>query len=222
MTRCRQLATAALAFVLVVGCTSGSGTPASRASSKGTPGSTFTVTVRGETPYLDPATATTVYLPSGGVVTAAGGIRCGIAGGVASTRCAADYPWGTADAQTTVAFTAAPDAASGFGFFAFAGACTGSAGCVVTGNADTFVAVRFARTREGLGAHANFSDPSVHGPEYQSFAASVAGALQCTSCHGADLLGQGIAVSCAACHPWPVESAGLTWDAAAWDRSRWR
>jgi alpha-tubulin suppressor-like RCC1 family protein len=198
----------AVLVLTAAGC-SGGGNPSSSAGNRGTPGSTFTVEVRGETAHFDAATATTLFLPSGGRVAAAGGIECGIVGGVASTRCAADYPWGDPTAPTTIAFTATPDAAAGFGHHAFAGACTGSGPCVVRGNSDTFVVVRFARTPEELRGHRNFSAEAVHGPEYRAFEAGTAGALQCTACHGPDLRGQGIAVGCHSCHAWPLVAPSL-------------
>lgn len=172
---------------------------------RGAPGSAFTVEVRGETAYFDVVTATTMFLPTGGRVTAPGGISCGVVGGVASTQCSADYPWGDPTAPTTVAFTATPDAAGGFGHYAFAGACTGNGPCVVRGNSDAIVAVRFARTQEGLGGHPNFSDAALHEPAYRDFVAGAPGALRCTSCHGANLQGQGIAVACDRCHAPPGE-----------------
>jgi predicted CxxxxCH...CXXCH cytochrome family protein len=182
-----------------IGC-GGSGGGTSSNASRGTPGATFTVKVSGQTPYFDPSSATTLMLPLGGRVTAAGGLDCGIVGGVASTRCSVDYPWGSPGAPTTVAVTATPDAAAGFAYFGFAGACGGEGPCSVTGNADALVLVRFVRSRVELGSHPNWSDPAVHGAKYLEAQAGVPGAWPCATCHGATLDGQGIALSCNACH----------------------
>jgi hypothetical protein len=210
--------------VSAIGCSSGGSAPSSSGSTRGVPGATFTVTVRGETPFFDPISASTIFLPQGGLVTSSGGsaaIRCGLQDGVASVRCAAEFPWGSADAPATVSLTATPHAASGHAFFAFAGGCSGSGACVLTGNADGFVVVRFALTQAGLGAHPNFSAAAVHGPQYLEYARGSPGALDCTQCHGPELQGRGLAVSCATCHAWPRSGAALTWDVGAWDEREW-
>jgi hypothetical protein len=215
---------AALASVLwlATGCSQSSSSPSSRGNA-GLPGTRFTISVRGETAYLDPLTATTVMLPAGGLVTGPGGIACGISGGVASTSCKAAFPWN--DPPLTVTLTATPDVAGGFSYFGFAGACADSGPCVVAVTADRFVAVRFGRTPASLGSHSNFSDPTVHGPKYRAWQAGEPGALDCSACHGgAALLGQGIAPSCAQCHPWPLVTPGtvLTWDQGNWDEKVWQ
>jgi hypothetical protein len=211
--------------IAAVGCSSGGGSaPSSSGSSRGAPGATFTVTVRGETPYFDPTSAATIFLPEGGLVTASGGsapISCGLQNGVASVSCSAEYAWGDAVSPAIVGLTAVPHAGSGYGFFAFAGSCVGSGACVVTGNADRLVVVRFARTQAGLGGHPNFSDAAVHGRQYFDYARGAPGALDCTECHGANLQGQGLAVSCAGCHAWPRAGAVLTWDLGSWDDTVW-
>jgi predicted CxxxxCH...CXXCH cytochrome family protein len=158
------------------------------------------VTVSGETPYFDASSGTTLMLPQGGRVTAAGGLDCGIVIGVASTRCSADYPWGDPGAPTIVAVTATPDAATGFAYFGFAGACSGDGPCSVAGNADALLHVRFGRSRQELGSHPNWTDPALHGPRYLDAQANLPGAWPCATCHGATLDGQGIALSCNACH----------------------
>jgi hypothetical protein len=207
-------------LVVAAGC-SGSGAPTSSGSSRGLPGSRFTLSVRGETAYLDPATSTTVMLPEGGRVTAPGGIDCGISSGLAWTRCAASYPW--TDPPTTVTITATPDAAAGYAYFAFASACVDSGPCAVAVTSDRFVAVRFARTQAGLGSHSNFSDGAIHGPKYDAWHAGAPGALDCSACHGPRLRGQGIAPSCAQCHAWPRGTGGaLTWDQGNWDEKVWQ
>jgi hypothetical protein len=219
----RSLARAGLvsAFIVAIGCGGGS-SPGSTSSSKGVPGSRLTVTVRGETAYFDATAAATVFLPSGGLVTAPGGLRCGISGGVASTRCSGEFAWGAGGTPARVELTATPDAGDGYGYYAFAGDCTGGETCVVAGNADKMVAVRFARTKEGLRGHANFSDEAVHAPLYRGFAWGRSGALRCADCHGGDLQGRGIAVSCSGCHAWPIPPDPLTWDEDIWDEDLWR
>ena len=189
-----SLALALLGAAASAGCGGGTN-PSSSGSGKGIPGSTFTVKVRGEKAFFDPATSTTVFLPDNGLVTASAGgsraISCGYQGGVASTICSADYPWGDAQTATTVTVTAT--GATGYAFHAFAGSCTGDT-CVVTGNAERLVLVRFAQTAEGLGGHPNYSSPALHGPAFRLQS------LACDTCHGANLQGQGLAVACASCH----------------------
>lgn len=123
--------------------------------------------------------------------------------GAVTTTCSAELPWGTAEEPTTVVLTATPDVAGGYAYYAFAGACSGSGVCSVTGNADKLVLVRFAKSPQGLPGHPNFSDPTVHGQAYRAFEDNVPDAWQCTQCHGASLQGQGLAISCASCHAWP-------------------
>jgi predicted CxxxxCH...CXXCH cytochrome family protein len=196
----RKLSVAALvAAVTAVACGPGAD-PRSAATRKGQPGATFTVEVRGDAPAFDPATGTTRMIPLGGRVTAAGGLDCGLVAGVATTRCAVDYPWGDPSSPTTVVLSASPDRAAGFAYVGFSGACTGNATCTVVGNADTFVAVRFVRAAQELGSHGNWSDPAVHGAQYIAFLRGAPGSWPCTSCHGQDYGGQGIALSCNACH----------------------
>jgi predicted CxxxxCH...CXXCH cytochrome family protein len=182
-----------------VGCGGSGGSPSS-GTSRGTPGATFTVQVIGDTPYFDVSSGTTLMLPLGGRVTAAGGLDCGIVVGIASTRCSVEYPWGDSGGPTTVTATATPDAATGYAYFAFAGACSGDGPCSITGNADALLAVRFARSRVELRSHPNWSDPALHGSKYLDAQAGVPGAWPCSTCHGATLDGQGIALSCNACH----------------------
>ena len=204
-----SLALALLGAVASAGCGGGTN-PSSSGSARGVPGSTFTVKVRGEKAYFDPATSTTVFLPDGGLVTASGGsaaISCGYQNGAASLACAADYAWGDPQNPTTVTVAATPYAAGGFGFYAFAGSCTGYGSaaapstCTVTGDAERLVLVRFARSSAGLGGHENWSDEAVHAAKFRAVG-SQPGRVQwkCKECHGATLQGQGLAPSCANCH----------------------
>jgi predicted CxxxxCH...CXXCH cytochrome family protein len=200
---------AALLAVAAAAC-GVTGNDTSSVQSKGIPGQTFTVKVSGETAYFNPATGQTVYLPNGGLVTAAGGIDCGMVGGVGHASCSADYPWGDASHVTTVVLTATPDAAAGYAHYVFAGACTAATGetCTVTGNATRLVMVRFAKGSDELGSHPNFTAPAVHGPAFLDRLAGAPTSLDCTSsrCHGPTYDGTGFAPSCNACHA----SAGWT------------
>jgi hypothetical protein len=187
-------AAAVLVVLGAVGC-SGSAGSTSTAGKKGIEGATFTIEVRGETAVLDPATNTTVILPGGGLVASSvGGIDCGYVGGAIHKVCvSAPIAYGT----KAVVITATPDSVHGYGYFAWAGACSGSSPCKVDVTSGRLIVVRFATSVAGLGAHPNFSDPSIHGPNY------VNSSLPCTACHGASLEGSGIAPSCSQCHAFP-------------------
>ena len=132
-----------------------------------------------------------VARPEHGTVTSADGlIHCGTGG----TACAADYPW-----SASVVLTATPDA--GFGHQNWAGDCSMTGPCVLDTSrygADKYVVAVF-NPIDQLG-HGNFTSPVIHGPAYHAFTAGAPGALQCTGCHGDDLQGRGLAVSCDACH----------------------
>jgi hypothetical protein len=162
------------------------------------------VKVRGEgAAWFDPVAAATSFQVDNGKITSADGrIDCGIVDGVRTSLCTADFPWD----GTPVVLTAT--GSTGFGHHMFAGSCSGIADCSLSGNADKMVLVRFAATREGLGAHPNFSDEAIHGPEYANYVAGGPGALNCAQCHGATLQGAGIALSCATCHPAPAPGPG--------------
>jgi hypothetical protein len=149
--------------------------------------------------------------PIGGVVTSdVGGISCGAAS--ATTDLQAEqyvYAWyGTApdltdhcgatrfDWAQSVTLTATPQ--GGNVFIGWGGDCTGVAPtCTLSAGADKGVVAIFGAPGSG---HGNYNDPSVHGPAALAFAGGTAGALPCTSCHGAELEGKGIAPSCASCH----------------------
>jgi hypothetical protein len=192
--RFAAIAGAVVVTVSVAGC-KGSAGPSSPGGNRGVEAATFRIVVRGETAVLDPATSTTIILPGGGLVTSSvGGIDCGIVGPTLHKACSATLAYGT----RAVLVTAAPDSSAGYAFFEWAGACTGSYPCRVDVTSDRLVVVRFAKTVLGLGAHPNFTDPSIHGPAY------VNDSLPCTGCHGANLKGQGLAPSCAGCHAFPM------------------
>jgi hypothetical protein len=192
-----SLAVALFGAIAAAGC-GGNKAPNSSGTSKGTPGSTFTIQVRGEAyNYTDPVTNTSVARPVGGTITSTPpGLNCGDAGSV----CSFDFAW---DSSVVLNVTTS----AGYAAWGFAGACTGHAGCTVSGNSDTFVLVRFAADLSGVGVHANFSSPSVHGPEYLKTVLGQTGSYPCASCHGgAALLGAGLAPSCASCHAWPLSA----------------
>jgi hypothetical protein len=154
--------------------------------------------------------------PIGGIVTSdVGGIDCGASAiGVDNTVSPPQYVYtwyGAAPSQSnlcshaqvpwaqTVVVRALPQ--GGNAFLGWAGDCSGiSPTCTLTAGADKTVVALFGKPGSG---HTNFSDPALHVPAFADFLASVPGALQCTSCHGPALQGQGIAPSCSACHAAP-------------------
>lgn len=184
-----SLALALFGAIAAAGCSGGSN-PSSSGTSKGTPGSTFTLEVRGET----------VAALAGGVITSSpAGINCGDG----AAACKADFPWGTA-----VTLTATPSGANNY--YAFAGSCqgVGSVGGAVgpftcslkAQNADQMVVVRFSS--KFLGGHPNWSNGTLH--ETQAYA------LNCSQCHGNMNQGAGIAPACNTCHNGGyVERTGL-------------
>jgi hypothetical protein len=187
----------ALVGAVAAGCGGAGSTATSNNQKRGVEGTQFTLTIRGET---QATVGTTVYmLPAGGIVTAAGGIDCGIpATGAPHTACSAKLPF---DTTTPVVVTATNN--GGTGVHAFAGACSGQGACSFLMDSDRFVAVRFAADSAGLGAHPNFSDGNVHAAEYAKWAANNPQAYHCTDCHGAQGQGAGLAPSCSQCHAAP-------------------
>jgi hypothetical protein len=154
--------------------------PEGAGQARGTPGSTYTVTINPANGQGSP--------PLGGRISGGGGtIDCGTDEVGTGTRCVADFPW----SSVPIVLTASPG--SGYTSWMWAGDCSGSAQCTLSGNADKMVMVRFFKRGQETG-HSNYSDPAVHGP------AATNGALACSQCHGADLQGQGIAPSCSLCH----------------------
>jgi OmcA/MtrC family decaheme c-type cytochrome len=207
-----SLALALAGAVAVTGC-GGTKNPTDSGTGRGIPGKTFTVTVRGETPTYnpDPLVATTVFIPGGGVVTSADNtIKCGTVNGVPFFACNADYPWGQPASSSTATLTATPDLDPDGNpstnnpnlYYAFAGDCSGGGGvgkaltCVVQGNTDRTVLVRFSDDQAGLGSHPTFSDPNVHGAQFEAGTRWWA----CKDCHGQNLEGRGLAFGCGACH----------------------
>jgi hypothetical protein len=192
-----SFAGAVLVALAATGCGRSSSTSSPPGEKKGPAAPTtltFVMEVRGETAVLDPDTSTTVVLPGGGLVTSSvGGIDCGVVGGALHKACKASIDYGAKG----VLVTATPDAGSGYALFSWAGACTGPSPCKVDVTTNRLVVVRFAKTAGALGAHPDFSEPTIHGPEYFT------GKLGCAGCHGA------FAPSCGQCHAFPFDHPGL-------------
>jgi OmcA/MtrC family decaheme c-type cytochrome len=112
--------------------------------------------------------------------------------------------------QQTVTLKAFPG--PGNDFISWAGDCSGAGDCILTPGADKTVVAIFGKPGSG---HPNFLDPGVHGPAYAAYVVGADGALDCATCHGARLTGQGIAPSCGSCHPNPGPRGTTSIPAAA-------
>ncbi len=194
-----SLALALLGAVTAAGC-SGGAKSGSTGKNPGISEGTITVTIQNGQ-AINGADANPSLAITGGYVTSnPAGIDCGVA---PHATCSAQFPLGT-----TVELTAT--ATGSDQFFGWAGDCQGDGVCALDGNADKYVLTIFGSARS---SHPNWTDGAVHGAKYSDYVNAVAGALDCTSCHGASLQGQGLAVSCSACHKWPlppiVVAAGL-------------
>jgi hypothetical protein len=149
--------------------------------------------------------------PIGGIVTSdVGGIDCGASSATVSNAVSPPqyvYAWyGSAPGQSnhcgqtqfqwaqTVVLTVTPQ--GGNAFLGWAGDCSGTGTCTLTNGADKTVVAIFGAAG---GGHGNFTDPAVHARAYFGFLSGT-GTLQCTTCHGASLTGQGNAPSCNDCH----------------------
>jgi hypothetical protein len=136
-----------------------------------------------------------IFPPVGGTVKSVSpdsSIDCGVQPG--ATSCVASFPWAASVKLTAVA-------QAGYQFELWAADCQGVDYCVLDTSrygADKYVVAAFAPASDPP-MHPNFSLPTAHGPAY------VNGAYPCTSCHGANLLGQGIAPSCTSCHAFPLD-----------------
>jgi OmcA/MtrC family decaheme c-type cytochrome len=181
-----SLALALIGAVAVTGCTGGKAPAVSTGSGteKGSAGNFFYVNL--------------FTVPEGGTVRSSDNrINCGAAAGatLCGTLGQTQYLW-----AQTVTLTATPVAPNVF--ISWAGDCSGTGTCVLTAGADKTVVAVFGPAGSG---HGNFTSGLVHGPAYDAFAAApTTYALKCTTCHGADLLGQSIAPSCATCHAAPT------------------
>jgi hypothetical protein len=164
----------ALVSAVAAGCGVGN-KPSSTSGEKGTAGVDFDVVINNQGP---------------GVVTANPGARtC-----AANTTCTFNFTAGT-----TVVLTAAATGANYFnGWF---GGCSGTGACTLTGLADKYVVSYFSATAE---AHPTFNDVDLHAGEFAKFVNAAPGALQCTKCHGAQLQGLGMGISCGTCHAVPA------------------
>ena len=80
----------------------------------------------------------------------------------------------------------------------YAGDCGGTA-CSLEGPADKYVVAQFRGVNDPAG-HPNYTSGTVHGPATYAWLAATTGALDCRTCHGANLQGVGIAPSCKSCH----------------------
>ena len=166
-----SLALALFGAVAAAGC-GGGAKPASTAAAKGTAGVNFNVTLNNQ----------------GGGTVSDGTNTC-----AANTTCTWTYSSGT-----PVTLTATAGSLYFNGWF---GDCSGTGDCTLSGGlsggSDRYVVAYFSSTPP---VHPNYSDPALHGPAYYAFVAGDPGAYQCTSCHGTNLQGLGIAPSCTSCH----------------------
>jgi hypothetical protein len=164
----------ALVSAVAAGCGVGN-KPSSTSGEKGTAGVNFDVKVNNQGP---------------GTVTAnPGALTC-----AANSTCT----W-TFTAGTTVVLAAAPTGTNYFnGWF---GGCSGTGTCTLTGQADKYVVSYFSETPQ---AHPTFNDVDLHAGEFAKFVNAAPGALQCTKCHGAQLQGLGMGISCGTCHSVPA------------------
>ena len=212
----------ALVSAVAAGCSMSSktATTGSQGTAKGIPGTNYYVNL--------------FRPPIGGIVTSSiGGIDCGASSmgrPVADSHgvlqyAPAYYTGASACGQTlftwgqTVTLTATPQ--GGNAFYGWAGDCKGTQStCVLTAGADKTVVAIFGVPGAG---HPIFTNPAVHGPAFASFAAGDTNALQCNTCHGDDLGGQGIAPACNSCHSTTAFTSGGHGDttAAAWSAHGW-
>ena len=181
--------TVALASALVVaGCSGGSGSGAKSTGAEGMAENTFAVVVQNGQAVNGLPGNPAFGIKGGRVTSVPAGIDCG----EGFALCNATFPTGT-----TVVLTAAPLDAS-YAFVLFAGDCGGTA-CSLEGPADRYVVAQFRGVSDPAG-HPNYTSGTVHGPATYGWLAGAAGALDCRTCHGANLQGVGIAPSCKSCH----------------------
>jgi OmcA/MtrC family decaheme c-type cytochrome len=161
----------ALLSAMATGCGVGS-KPASTSGEQGTAGIDFDLVVNNQ----GPGTVTDNSVP---VKTCAPNVTC---------------KW-TYPSTTKVVLTAAAQAGNYFnGWF---GGCSGTGACTLSGQADKYVVSYFSSAPQ---AHPTFNDPTLHEPAFAATVRGDQGALNCGSCHGANLQGLGIAVACTLCH----------------------
>jgi hypothetical protein len=177
-----SLAFALAGAVAATGC-GGNVSPNGSGDGKGVGDGTFTVTVQNAAPLA---------ITGGVVISVPAGINCGSG----ATACSFDFA-----NDVTVTLTATANATPGNSFLGFAGDCIGST-CALTGNSDRYLVAMFGPP--GSVPHEPWGDPAKHAPLYLAYVEGAPGAVNCTSCHGANLGGQGLAPSCASCHGWPM------------------
>lgn len=215
-----SLALALMGAVTAAGCGSGRA-PADIRNDPGVDDGTFKVVIQnGQGQTRNSVTGVLPLEMLGGRVTSSpGGINCG-AGSLVG--CEAEFALGT-----TVVLTAVPDAVVAPDpakvLLGWAGECNDdSPTCTLTGNADKYVLAAFGTAADRTG-HPNWNDPAVHGAKYWALVNGTdASALNCMACHGAELKGRGIAVSCQNCHSTGVPNVGGHQDQSltnpAWQR----
>jgi hypothetical protein len=156
---------------------------------------------------FDPAAMGTIIVPGGGLVTGTG-INCGQSGANVFGLCSTQVVYNEVDDYVLVATTSGlvePLSLKPYMTWGWAGACSGTDGCKFKVTDNRMVAIRFATSAAALGAHGPFTAHQIHGAEYLKLTQGVAGAYDCTACHGgAALTGLGLAPSCATCHTWPL------------------
>ena len=187
----RRISTAiALTGALVLAGCSGGGAPSAKSTdSEGMAQNTFAVTVQNGQSVGGLPGNPSFAIKGGRVTSVPSGIDCG----EGFSACNAVFPNGT-----TVVLTAAPLNTATHAFVMYAGDC-GGATCSLEGPADRYVLAMFRDVNDPAG-HPNYTSGAVHGPATYGWLAGTAGALDCRTCHGANLQGVGIAPSCKSCH----------------------
>lgn len=206
-----SLALTLLGAVAAAGC--GGGKSASDDGSGGARGvgtNTFVVTIQNGQ-AINGAAANPTLAIRGGVVTSpavpliGNPLNCGVDAAGPHGDCQATFTLGTAVTLTATpygmdpAFATTVPSTVTYKFLGWAGDCGGeSRTCAMSGNADKYVLPMFGGARTG---HENYTDPELHGSAYNNQATN---GLTCTQCHGNNLQGVGIAVSCVMCHTFPL------------------
>lgn len=177
-----SLALALVGAIAATGCGAGAKKSSDSGAAPGVSEDTIKVTVQ------NGQDGNTSLAIKGGYVTSnPPGIDCGV-----PPHNSCDFAFPAKDAAgnpTTIVLTANPIAPNAF--LQWAGDCQGDGTCTLTGYSDKYIVASFGSYYE-QGAHPNWSAPNVHASKY--------GTLDCRKCHGANLQGVGIAISCVQCH----------------------
>jgi OmcA/MtrC family decaheme c-type cytochrome len=197
-----SLAVALIGAVAAAGC-GGGAKPSSSEGSKGTVGSTFTITVNTQ------GKGSVTSVPSGNW-------SCDP---LATNVCSSDFAINTTVALTynlAAAWqdTSTPPATYNEVFGGWFGACSGMT-CNVTGTANQYVvayAIPYTGAVPPVAIHPNYNDPAVHSVAFNNKT------LDCAACHGqyasdanfAQNVGMGLATGCVNCHGSPGPNAGET------------